>query len=107
MKLPQETKDRGVISFASKPPIEEDFLTGELWDMLSTSWRNKNENIAPISDEANDNLLKHIKGFTDAPTLPPDQMPDPDEELDSLSIQRSIRRKRGSWYQVPKDLKNG
>lgn len=107
LKLPQETKDRGVISFASRPPEEGNFLTAELWDMLSTSWRNKSENLAPLSSEANDKLLQHIKGFTEAPTLPPDQMPDPTEELDSLSIQRSIRRKRGSWYQVPKDLENG
>ena len=108
LKLPQETKDRGVISFASKPPTEEEFLTADLWDMLGTRWRNKkSENIAPVSEEANEKLLQHIKGFTDAPTLPGDQMPDPAEELDSLSIQRSIRRKRGSWYQVPKDLKDG
>ena len=107
LKLPQETKDRGVISFASKPPIEEKFLTAELWDILSTSWRNKSENIAPVSEEVNEKLLQHIKGFIDALTLPADQMPDPTEELDSLTIQRSIRRKRGSWYQVPKDLKNG
>lgn len=108
LKLPEETKDRGVISFASKPPTDGKFLTAELWDILGTSWRNeKGENIAPLSEEANDKLVQHIKGFTDAPTLPADQMPDPSEELDSLSIQRSIRRKRGSWYQVPKDLKNG
>lgn len=107
LTLPQETKDRGVISFASKPPTEGGFLTAELWDMMSTSWRKKSENLAPLSSEANDKLIQHIKGFTDAPTLPPDQMPDPTEELDSLSIQRSVRRKRGSWYQVPKDLKNG
>ncbi len=106
LKLPQEAKDRGVISFASKPPTEGDFLTAELWDMLSTSWRKKGENLAPLSDEANDKLLKHVKGFTDAPTLPPDRMLEPTEKLDSLSIQRTIRRKRGSWYQVPKDLKN-
>jgi hypothetical protein len=107
LKLPQETKDRGVISFASKPPTEEKFLTAELWDMLGTSWRTESENIAPVSEEANEKLLRHIKAFTDAPTLPADQMPGPTEELDSLSIQRSIRRKRGSWYQVPKDLKDG
>lgn len=108
LRLPQETKDRGVISFASKPPADEGFLTADLWDILGTSWRNKKcENIAPLSKEANDKLVQHIKGFTDAPTLPSDQMPDPSEELDGLSMQRSVRRKRGSWYQVPKDLKNG
>lgn len=106
MKLPEETKDRGVISFASKPPTDGKFLTAELWDILGIRWRDeKVDNIAPLSEEANDKLFQHIKGFTDAPTLPADQI-DPYEELDSLSIQRSIRRKRGSWYQVPRSLKD-
>lgn len=105
LQLPEEVKDRGVISFAGKPPTEGGFLTAELWDMLGTSWRSQSGNIAPLSNEANDKLLKHVKGFTEAPTLPHEQMPDSEEELDSLSLQRSIRRKRGSWYQIPKALK--
>jgi hypothetical protein len=107
LRLPQEIKDRGVISFANKPPADEGFLTAELWDILGTGWRNKKkENLAPLSKEANDKLVQHIKGFENAPTLPADQMPDSFDELDSVLIQRSIRRKRGSWYQVPKDLED-
>lgn len=106
MQLPQEVKERGVISFASKPPTEGGFLTSELWDILGASWRNKGENLSPLTNEANDKLVKLIKGFTEAPTLPPDKMPDSVDELDSLSIQRSIRKKKGSWYQIPKDLEN-
>ncbi|GAB1260422.1 hypothetical protein [Aurantivibrio plasticivorans] len=104
LELPQEVKERGIISFASKPPTDGNFLTAELWDMVSTNWRNKLENVAPLSSEANDNLVQYIKGFAEALTLPADQLPSPEEKLDSLAIQRSIRRKRGSWYQVPKDL---
>lgn len=107
MALPQETKDKGIISFASKPPVEGDYLTAELWDFLTPRWRNSRENIAPVSDESNDKILKRIKGLMEPPTLPPEEMPDPTEEVECLSIQSSIRRKRGSWYQAPKDLKNG
>lgn len=106
MALPEEVKDKGIISFASKPPTEGDYLTAELWDIMNPNWRTLNENIAPLSDEANEKMLKHIKGFTEAPTLPPEMMPGPTEEIDSLSIQRSIKRKRGSWYQIPKDFEN-
>lgn len=107
MKLPQDVKDKGVISFASKPPQDGEYLTAELWDLMGSSWRKQSENIAPLSEEANEKLLKHIRGFTDAPTVTREAMFDPSEELDSLSLQRSIRRKRGSWYQIPKDLENG
>lgn len=105
MELPQETKDNGVISFASTPPTGGDYLTSELWDLLGTKWRESVGNLAPLNDDANDNLVKHIKQFADATTLPPEAMFDPTDELDSVCLQRSIRRKRGSWYQVPKDLK--
>ena len=106
MKLPQEEKNKGVLSFANKPPIEGDYLTSELWDLLGTGWRKNGKDTIPITPENNDKILEHVKQFTDAPTVPPDEMFDPSDELDSLSLQRSIRRKRGSWYQVPKDLKN-
>jgi hypothetical protein len=107
MALPQETKEKGIISFASKPPVNGDYLTAELWDLMNPNWRETGKNSVPLSDEANEKLLKHIKEFTEAPTLPSEEIPDPTEELDSLCIQRSIRRKRGSWYQISKDLKNG
>ena len=107
MAYPDEEKDRGIIAFANKPPMEGEFLTSELWDLLSTSWRNVNKNKAPLSEEANEKILKHVKGFTEAPTLPPELAPDPNEEIDNMSIQRSIKKKRGSWYQIPKDYEDG
>ncbi|GGE76458.1 hypothetical protein GCM10011533_31080 [Streptosporangium jomthongense] len=107
MEFPQEVKDKGVLSFASRPPTEVDYLTSELWDLLGPSWRNSEGDTAPITQETNDKILEHVKQFTDAPTLPPDGIVDPLDEVDSVSLQRSVRRKRGSWYQVPKDLKDG
>ena len=106
LRLPQEIRDKGVLSFASKPPVEGDYLTADLWDLLGTNWRNSGNDTIPITQENNDKILEHVKQFTDAPPLPPEAMFDPMDELDSVSLQRSVRRKRGSWYQVPKDLKD-
>lgn len=105
MAYPEEVKERGIISFASKPPKDGDFLTSELWDLLDTSWRNPSENSTPLSEEANEKLLKFVKGFADAPNLPPELEPDLSEEIDNLMIQRSIQKRRGSWFQVAKDFK--
>src|SRR5690606_4384746 len=90
LRLPQEVKDKGVLSFASKPPIEGDYLTAELWDLLGTNWRNSGNDTIPITQENNDKILEHVKQFTDAPPLPPEAMFDPADELDSVSLQRSI-----------------
>jgi hypothetical protein len=102
MAFPEAVRDRGIFSFASKPP-EGDFLTANLWDLISTSWRTSDKNHAPLSEKTNEKLLRHIKGFTEAPTLPPEMAPASEDEIESLSLQRSIRKKRGSWYQIPKN----
>lgn len=106
LQLPEKEKERGVLSFASKPPFDGNYLTSELWDLLGPNWRKKSESVTPPSGDANDKLLEYLKGFTEAPPLPPEKMFDPSYDLDSFSIKRSVRRKRGSWYQVPKDLEN-
>lgn len=36
----------------------------------------------------------------------PEEFGPDDQELSELSIERFIQRKKGSWYQVPKDLKD-
>jgi hypothetical protein len=107
MDLPQETKDKGVISFASKPPKDGDFLTAKLWDLMGTEWRKPKEVELPLPKESNDKLLEHMKSFKEVPVANPDYTEFDIDNLDSVSLQRSITKKKGSWFQVPKDLKNG
>lgn len=108
LQFPEEVRDKGIISFANQPPKDDGFLTAELWDLISTGWRTQTvKNEPSLSKEANDKLVGHLKGFMDAPSLPSGTPPPTDEELDCLSIERSWRKKRGSWFQVPKDMENG
>lgn len=65
MKLPGETKERGVNEFANRPPLEGNFLTAELWDMLGSGWREIGSNFTPASKEENDKLLKYLNGFVE------------------------------------------
>jgi hypothetical protein len=44
-----------------------------------------------------------FKEFRKQQTLPPDQVTDLDDS-EMLSIAHSVHRKRGSWWQVPKDM---
>ncbi|MFI3188550.1 hypothetical protein BCS42_13505 [Crenothrix sp. D3] len=106
MKLPEEVRDTGVMSFANKPPVEGNFLTTSLWDEMNPEWRLKREITTPLSKDSNDKLLEHIKRFTEAPTLNPELVDFELDDLDSLSLQRSVKQKKGDWFQIPKDLKN-
>ncbi len=49
--------------------------------------------------------MEHLRKFTDAPTVaatPGDKhYADPDQ----LAIQRMVRKRKGSWWLLPKDLK--
>ena len=66
-----------------------------------------------LSDAANlenkkpphDKLLAHLKQFSDAPTLSTEEIDFDPTNPGSVSIERAVRKRKGSWYQVPKDLK--
>ena len=106
MNLPQEIKDKGILSFASKPPTDGDFLTSQLWDLMGTGWRKPKEIELPLSQESNDKLLDQVKSFREVPANNRDYADFDIDKLDSVSLQRFITKKKGSWFQVPKDLKN-
>lgn len=107
MLFPDEVKEMGISSFASSPPPDGEFLTSKLWDFMNPKWRDNDKNRTEPSDEANEKLLKHLKGFTKAETLPPEEVDFDINDIEGLSLQRNIHKKKGSWYQVPKNLKNG
>ncbi|WP_441004575.1 hypothetical protein [Pseudocolwellia agarivorans] len=107
MELPQETKDKGLMSFASKPPTDGDYLTSKLWDLMGTEWRKPKEVELPLSKDSNDKLLSHMKSFKEVPVTNPNFEDFDIDKLDSVSLQRFVTKKKGSWFQVPKDLKDG
>lgn len=107
MELPQEVKERGIMSFASRPPKTGNFLTSELWGFWNPNWSNEEQRKSTMSEKDKEHLLSQVKGFADAPTLPPESVDFLKEEVEHLCIQRAVSRRRGSWYQVPKDLKDG
>lgn len=104
--LPKETKDIGVLSFASSPPQEDKFLTTELWDRhMSVKWRKQPETKDKLPD-TNKDLLKDLNSFVESKPLSPEDVNFDNESVDVMSVQRRIRRQKGKWLQVPKDLKD-
>ena len=103
-KLPDEVKNKGIFSFAKEPPTEGSFLTTALWDKALPGWRSRQAISTPLPPKANDGILEEFKEFTEAPEIKnPENIPD-SESIDAMSMQRAIRKKKGTWYQLPKDL---
>jgi hypothetical protein len=99
-QLPDEVKQRGVMSFAHYPPTEGDFLVSKLWDrLMRPEWR---ESAAhpnkPRSSEEDAKIIAEVNQITDAPPANRDYSHD---ELEAMVIKRSIPVQRGKWRMVP------
>jgi hypothetical protein len=104
--LPQETKNLGVLSFASTPPHEEGFLTTQLWDRhMSGKWRDRPETTTSLPD-SNKGLLDELKKFNRAKPIELSEVDFDAKTTEAMSIQRMVRRQKGKWLQVPKDLED-
>jgi hypothetical protein len=99
--LPEDVKERGVISFANRPP-DEGFLVTALWDrLMRPDWRQPTE-IPPEALE-NTDLIKRLrrlkeaakeKRFADVPYFPA-------EEGDFMLVEKSVPIRMGKWRLVP------
>ncbi|MBI3492078.1 MAG: hypothetical protein HY047_09890 [Acidobacteria bacterium] len=60
--LPEETKAKGVMSFAFRPPLEGDFLATKLWDKhLLPIWRDRRVAKPERSSEAERELIQEVR----------------------------------------------
>jgi hypothetical protein len=106
LTLPEVERDSGIMKFAGSPPKNEGSLVRELrGKYLRPGYddepRPERKNKSPEGDAA---LAKDLRAWTKAPTAPPEIAGDPNMETQMMAMQRMVRRKKGSWYQVPKDL---
>lgn len=103
--LPDSIKEQGIIRFARNPPKEGDCLVASLWDRHLGAWRDRNDDPPPRDPSRDAELVKKLKSVTDAPTLSPSDVDFDLGNPDTLSIQRYIGKRKGSWWQLPRDLK--
>lgn len=104
LEYSEEQKEKGVMSFAGTPPKVDDFFVTKIWDRHFPNWRKVKE--VDLSDKKikHDKLVAHLKQFTDAPTLSPEEIDFDISDADSLSFTRMVGKTKGSWFQIPKDL---
>lgn len=104
-RLPEERREEGIMRFASEPVGEPGTLMIRLWDKHSPNWRTKVERSNTIDPEAEKKLVASLRKFTDAPTVQAKSDDPHFADPDRLAIQRFVRKKKGSWWLLPKDLK--
>lgn len=102
--LPVEILEQGLMKFAKVPSGDVSDLLVALWDKYLPGWRKREEIPVSLTDEKEKELVRHLRELTDAPT--DDLMSTTsDEELDGLSIERLVPKKKGNWWLLPKGLK--
>jgi len=101
-QYPAEKREQGLFKVARNPP-NGDYLTTQLWDRHLGNWRERTEKPIEVNPEAERMIVEQMNRFTKAPTDHGAEHT-PEEEVKVLTIARSVQRRKGSWWQVPKDL---
>lgn len=103
LSMPEAEREKGLFRLASSPPSEVSVLTRELWKRHLNPRALDDRDMSPALDpEKSKKLVQELNAFTaGAPMKAP---PPIGEDVDAMSIQRRIHKKKGSWWQLPKDL---
>jgi len=105
--LSEEQKEKGLGHIArTLPPDDKETLVVELWDRHLLGWREKLLSPPKPRDEDEDkNLVEHINKVQNAEPLPAHEVDFVPEDAEFVQITRQISKRKGSWWQLPKDLK--
>lgn len=68
-------------------------------------WRGKPIQRTPIDPEKEKELVEYLSRFNDAPTASGADAQFDLDDADTVSIQRLVQKRKGAWWQLPKDLK--
>lgn len=103
-KLPQKEKEKGLYSFAGQPPKDETFLVTKLWDRCIPRWRDISNALPPRNKAVDNKIADKVIQMADARTLEPEEVDFDMKNPDSVTLQRKISKRKGKWWQLPKDL---
>ena len=106
LNFPDDEKEKGIMRFANTPPKDGEFFVSTIWDTHFPNWRDKTDIDLTDKNIKHEELLRHVNKFQDAPTLSRDEVDFDMGNPDSITVQRMVKKKKGSWFQVPKDLKD-
>lgn len=100
--FPNGIKEMGINSFAAYPPNSDEFLVTKLWKRYLHIPEHYFDD-KPRAPEKKPDIVKEINKFADAPSLAPKEIDFELSNPDAMVVKRLVRKKRGSWYQLPSD----
>jgi hypothetical protein len=103
LKLPAETREKGLYSFAQFPPDDSSFLTSRLWDAYLPDWRNGSKNVIDVPQEIKDALKELIQKYQQAQAAPSSTVVRTDE-LAFAQLSRQIKPLKGDYFRIAKDV---
>lgn len=107
--LPEAERELGVRRLAGHPPIDGDYMTTAIWQRLMPTMafatRDSGDPARTVGPAASRSLLEKFRSLTEGESLSPSQYPRTTEELEAMVITRKIRRRKGGWYLVPRDVR--
>ena len=106
LAYPEVERERGALHLARQPIGDDDSLIVSLWDRHAPNWRKNSKPTELKNTESEKALVAKLREFTDAPEVHPSQLDFNVSGPERLAINRKVRKKKGSWWQVPKDLEN-
>jgi hypothetical protein len=101
LQLPEGEREKGISAFAHSPPAGN--LVAELWDRFMRKGSRGEEPIK-MSPEEEAQIVKRFKEFRKQPALGQGEIT-AEEDAEMISVSRMVRKKRGNWWQLPKDFK--
>jgi hypothetical protein len=105
MKLPPEQRERGIMSFAHAPPKQGGSVVRELRAQFMGANYDDRPPVSIGSAEQEAEIVAQVNQMVDSAPFPESGVPiSGDEDAESVVIRRTIRKKRGSWWQMPKDI---
>lgn len=105
--LPEEAKAAGILSFADRPPDVGSNLLVQIWDRhLVSNWRDLHDRPPPIGDADAAKIRQQITEIADAAARPDAGGTKVPTNPDTLIFKRRVHGMKGSWYQMPKHLRD-
>jgi hypothetical protein len=101
-RLPEDVKQRGIMSFAHRPP-HDGFLITQLWDrFMAPDWRS--HKTTPSNSIKDAELVKHVNRFAATARKQESAPYFSAEDGDSMLIEKSIPVRMGKWRLVPPEV---
>ena len=106
--FPTEAKEWGIMRFAPHPPVDCDNYVSKLWDNFLPGWRKRAGGLVTPAPK----IDKELKGKTDGlieakPILETKSVHQKTHNPDFMVVERMVQKRRGKWWQIPKDYKEG